>query len=178
VHIEDCTIHGFTVATAQGIRIAPTAGFTTVTVSDTVLANNGLGMFALGAQGLLVNLDHVRMYNNSFGGFRASGANGGVFASIVDSVANTNGTNGFVATTPSGGAGVVIDMQGSVANLNQQAGILADGAGAKITIGASTVTANGTGFARTNGGAILSYGDNRVDNNSVDGTASGTASAR
>jgi hypothetical protein len=128
----------------------------------------------LGSQGLLVNLDHVKMYNNTFGGFRASGANGGVFVNIVDSTANANGTNGFVAT----GGPVVIDMQRSNASLNQQAGILADGAGTKITIGASTVTANGTGFAPTNGGVIVSYGNNNVDNNTVDGTASGTASAR
>jgi hypothetical protein len=174
VRIEKSIIQNFTTGASQGIRIAPTSGFTTVTVTDTVLSNNGLGIFALGAQGVLVNLRHVEMYNNSFGGFKASGANGGVFVNVVDSTANSNGTNGFVAT----GGPVVIDMQRSNASLNQQAGILADGAGAKITIGASTVTANGTGFATTNGGAILSYGDNRVDNNTVDGTASGTASTR
>jgi hypothetical protein len=78
VQIEDCTVRGFTSNAAQGIRIASTLGFTTVNVSDTVLANNGLGIFALGSQGVLVDLDHVKMYNNSFGGFRASGANGGV----------------------------------------------------------------------------------------------------
>jgi hypothetical protein len=174
VHIEDCTIRGFTANASQGIRIAPTAGFTTVTITDTVLNNNGLGIFALGAQGLLVNLRHVEMYNNAFGGFRASGANGGVFVNIVDSTANANGTNGFVAT----GGPVVMDIQRSNASLNQQSGILADGAGTKITIGASTVTANGTGFALTNGGTIVSYGDNRVDNNTVDGTASGSASVK
>jgi hypothetical protein len=171
VHIEDCTIRGFTVNASQGIRIAPTAGFTTVTIINTIISNNGLGIFALGAQGLLVNLDHVKMYNNAFGGFRASGANGGVFVNIVDSTANANGTNGFVAT----GGPVVIDMQRSNASLNQQAGILADGAGAKITIGASTVTANGTGFARTNGGAIVSHGNNNVDDNTVAGLPSGSA---
>jgi hypothetical protein len=94
-----------------------------------------------------------------------------VFVNIVDSVANSNGTNGFVAT----GGPVVIDIQRSNASLNQQAGILADGAGAKITIGASTVTANGTGFARTNGGTILSHGNNNVDDNTVAGSASGNA---
>jgi hypothetical protein len=73
------------------------------------------------------------------------------------------------------GGPVVIDMQRSNASLNQQSGILADGAGANITVGASTVTANGTGFARTNGGAILSYGDNRVDNNTANGSPSGSA---
>jgi hypothetical protein len=59
-------------------------------------------------------------------------------------------------------------------NLNQQSGILADGAGARITIGTSTVAANGTGFARTNGGAIQSHGNNNVDDNTVAGTPSGT----
>jgi hypothetical protein len=171
VQIENCKIEGMTINAAQGIRIAPTSGFTTVTITDTVLSNNGLGIFALGSQGLLVNLDHVKMYNNSFGGFRASGANGGVFVNITDSTANANGTHGFVAT----GGPVVIDMQRSNASLNQQSGILADGAGAKITIGTSTVTANGTGFSRTNGGAIVSHSNNNVDDNTVAGSPSGTA---
>jgi len=175
VTIEDCLISGFTANAAQGIRIAPTSGFTTVTITNTLIINNGLGIFALGAQGLLVTLSRVTMVNNAFGGFRASGAGSGVFANIVDSIANDNGTNGFVATSPAGGSAVVFDIQRSNPSLNQQAGILSDGAPASITIGSSMVTANATGFTRTNGGAIISYGDNRVDNNSVNGSPSGTA---
>jgi len=173
VHIENCTIRGFTSNAAQGIRIDPTSGFTTVSIVDTVISDNGLGVFALGAQGVLVKLDRVQMNSNLFGGFRASGANGAVFANVVDSAADLNGTHGFVASSPAGGQAVVLDIQRSGASLNQQDGILADGAGASITIGASRVIANTTGLARTNGGAILSYGDNRVDNNSTNGSPSG-----
>jgi len=175
VNIQDCVIRGFTTGASQGIRIAPASGFTTVTITDTFIDSNGLGIFALGGHGLLMTLTRVTMVNNTFGGFRASGAGSGVFATIVDSIANNNGTNGFVATSPAGGSAVVLDIQRSNASLNQQAGILSDGAAASITIGGSTVTANSTGFARTNGGSILSYGNNNVDNNSVNGSPSGLA---
>jgi len=173
VQLEGCAISRFQTDASQGIRIAPASGFTTVTITDTFVDSNGLGIFVLGGNGLLMTLKRVTMANNTFGGFRASGAGSGVFANIVDSIANNNGTNGFVATSPAGGSAVVLDIQHSGASLNQQAGILADGAAASITIGASTVTANSTGLARTNGGAILSYGDNRVDNNSSNGSPSG-----
>jgi hypothetical protein len=176
VHIEDCTIHNFGSGPAQGIHIAPSSGFTSVAIEDTVISDNGLGIRVVpGASGALVSLLRVRMYNNASGAFQASGATGASFTSIVDSIANLNGTHGFVATTPAGGQAVVLDIQHSVANLNQQSGILADGAAARITIGTSTVAANGTGFARTNGGAIVSHGNNNVDDNTANGSPSGTA---
>jgi len=69
----------------------------------------------------------------------------------------------------------VLDVQHSNASSNAQNGILADGPASKITIGASTVDTNGTGFGRANGGVILSHGNNNVDDNSAAGSASGNA---
>jgi hypothetical protein len=177
VRIEKCTIQNFTTGAAQGIRVATTAGATNLTVSDTVIANNGLGIRVLPSAGAaLVSLQRVQMNNNSSAGFEATSAAGGtIFANIVDSTANGNGTNGIAASSFAGGNAVVLDIQRSNASLNGQGGILADGSPSKITIGASTVTANGTGFGRANGGTILSYGDNRVDNNTAAGSASGSA---
>jgi hypothetical protein len=101
-----------------------------------------------------------------------------VFGDIADSTVKGNGVNGFSALSFSGGKPVVLDIQRSHASLNAQSGIVADGLGSTITIGTSTVTANATGFARPNNGSILSYGDNRVDNNTVAGSASGSVSLR
>src|SRR5262249_50546314 len=109
------------------------------------------------------------------GGFRATGVDGPVFANIMDSAADLNGTHGFVATSPAGGAAVGLGIQRSGAGLKQQDGILAGRAQASTTPGGPPPSAHTTGFARTNGGAILSYGNNLVDNNSVNGSPSGMA---
>jgi hypothetical protein len=180
VLIQDCTIQGFTSGAGQGIRLATASGATNLTVIDSVIANNITGIRVLPSGGAaLVSLLRVQMYDNSSAGFEATSAAGGtVFGDIADSTANGNGVNGFSALSFSGGKPVVLDIQRSHASLNAQSGIVADGLGSTITIGTSTVTANATGFARPNNGSILSYGDNRVDNNTVAGSASGSVSLR
>jgi hypothetical protein len=177
VLIEDCTISGFTSGAGQGIRLAPTSGATNLTVIDSVIANNNFGIRVLPSGGAaLVSLLRVQMYDNSSTGFEATSAAGGtVFGNIADSTAIGNGVSGISALSFSGGNAVVLDIQRSNASLNAQSGILADGSASKITIGASTVDANGTGFGRANGGVILSHGNNNVDDNSVAGSASGNA---
>src|SRR5262249_55241493 len=100
VTIQDCVIRGFSAHTPPGIRFAP-SGFSTLTVIDSVFADNGLGIFVLpGSNGAYVSLKNTQMFNNAFGGFRASGAFGPVFGTILDSSAHSNGSHGLVATTP------------------------------------------------------------------------------
>jgi hypothetical protein len=171
VQIEHCKISGFRVNAAQGIRYASSSGGS-LFITDTVIFQNGLGIFVdAGSGSALVTLQRVQIVHNGEG-FRATGGGGGVvYATIADSISSMNGTNGFFATS-GGGASVFFEIQRSVANLNGGIGILADGA-SNIVIGSTTVTANGVGFGRTNGGTITSYGDNRVDTNSNNGSATG-----
>jgi hypothetical protein len=58
---------------------------------------------------------------------------------------------------------VTVDRSASVNNGN---GIVANGAGATIRIGNSTVTGNINGLF-ANGGAIASYGTNKVNGNTA-----------
>jgi hypothetical protein len=171
LQIEKCKIFGFQTGTAQGIRHVPSAGGN-LFVTDTVLSQNGLGILVdPGAGSSLVTLQRVQMVQNGEG-FRAAGTGAGaVFVDVQDSVAAANGTNGFNATTPAGGAAVLIDIQRSSSNLNGGAGIQADGANAKVFIGSTMVTANGTGFSQINSGQIRSYTNNPVDNNTTQGAA-------
>jgi hypothetical protein len=52
-------------------------------------------------------------------------------------------------------------------------GLGAGGSGADILVNNSSVFGNATGLY-TNGGALYSYGNNRVNGNSTDGTFTGT----
>ncbi len=171
LQVEKCKIFGFQSGTAQGIRHVPSAGGN-LFVTETVLSQNGLGILVdPGAGSSLVTLQRVQMVQNGEG-FRAAGTgSGAVFVGVQDSLASANGTNGFNATVPAQGAAVLIDIQRSSSNLNGGAGIQADGANAKVFIGSTMVTANGTGFSQINSGQIRSYVNNPVDNNTTQGAA-------
>jgi hypothetical protein len=56
---------------------------------------------------------------------------------------------------------------------NNAIGIAADQA-AVIRVGQSTVTANGTGWQATNGGEVVSFGNNNVSGNTTGGAATST----
>src|SRR5262247_2156210 len=160
--VEGCTIKQFNNA---GIEFVP-SGAAQLFVSDG-------GIFVdPGAGSALVTLQRVQLKRN-FEGFRASGAGAGVvFANIQDTLVSANGSFGIIAV---GGAAVTLDIQRSSSNLNGGAGIRASGAGAQIFIGSSMVTANDIGFSAVNGGAIFSFGNNAVDNNTSNGAATGPA---
>src|SRR5262245_9096871 len=174
--VERCNITQFT---SEGILFAPT-GAGQLFVSDSVIeftGSSGVAGISVdpGAGSALVTLERVQLKRN-FEGFRASGAGGGVvFASIQDSLVSANGSFGIIGVTPAGGAAVILDIQRSSSNLNGGAGIRASGAGVQVFIGSSMVTANDIGFSAVNGGAIFSFGNNAVDNNTSNGAATGPA---
>jgi len=174
--VERCNITQFT---SEGIRFTP-SGAAQLFVSDSVISLNGVsgggGIFVdPGAGSALVTLQRVQLKRN-FEGFRASGAGSGVvFANIQDSLVSSSGSFGIIGVTPVGGAAVFLDIQRSSSNLNGGAGIRASGAGVQVFIGSSIVTANDIGFSAVNGGAIFSFGNNAVDNNTSNGAATGPA---
>jgi len=171
--VERCNITQFT---SEGILFAPT-GAGQLFVSDSVIELTGSSGISVdpGAGSALVTLQRVQLKRN-FEGFRASGAGGGVvFANIQDTLVSANGSFGIIGVTPAGGAAVFLDIQRTSSNLNGGAGIRASGAGAQIFIGSSMVTANDIGFSAVNGGAIFSFGNNAVDNNTSNGAATGPA---
>jgi hypothetical protein len=60
------------------------------------------------------------------------------------------------------------------ASVNNQFGIVASNAGATIRIGDSTVSGNTNTGLFNSGGAIVSYGTNKVNGNGTDGVPSST----
>ena len=170
VHIEKCLIRGL----QWGIVYEPT-GASSLFVADTVVADNGnataggnIQLLPLAA-GVVANvsLERVQMTGGSVG-VRADGTLANPLrVSITDSLASGNLYNGFFAKTTSGKVTMMVDH--STASNNGASGARADGALAKLVLSRSVVSGNVTGVSTINGGALLSYQDNRIDLNGTDG---------
>jgi hypothetical protein len=177
VQIEQCRISGFQAGEAMGIQFIPTGGGN-LFVSDTVITKNGAGavgggiVIDPGAGSAFAVLQRVQLQQNSEGLTVTGAGGGGAIVSVIDSQASLNGRNGFVAVSPPGGALAGIEIDSSFAILNNLSGVLADGAAAHVTIGASQVLGNSTGLGKANGGNVFSYGNNSVNTNGSNGSPS------
>lgn len=165
LHVENCQIYGFT---GKGISVE-TSTATQVFVKDTDIHTNvgtnggGILLSRTGTGSVQATLDRVRTVGNRFG----VRAEDGTRATVVNSTASGNNTNGYIA---SGAAFVTLDN--SVANDNTNNGINS-AAGGTIRISNMVVTGNGTGLSGA--GAIISFGNNQVIGNGIDGAPTGTA---
>ena len=180
--VENCLINSFFQGVAHGIRIRPPAGVTAkVYISDSVVSNNGLpasgGGIVIqptGSGSARVVLDRVRVENNTYGIFAdGTGSTGLILVQVRDSIVTGNTGNGITAVTNSGASftGVIVDRSLSV--FNAGTGILAQGAGALVHLGNSTVVGNGAGLGAQSGGQITSYQNNQASGNSIDGAPTG-----
>jgi hypothetical protein len=116
----------------------------------------------------VATIERVRMEGNRFG-LRAEDRSR---ATVRDSVASGNNTNGFLASSVGGGAGLT--LEDSLASHNVNNGISAQGATAAVRISNMVVTGNGTGLTAGGGAAIVSFGNNRLTGNTVDGAPTST----
>jgi hypothetical protein len=176
--VEDCIITNFRAASpnGHGILVNNTSGTVELTVTNTVIANNGTGTAGGGIQiapittgGAKVVIDNVQAHNNIVN-IRAdtSTTSGGVEVSISNTVASQAPFHGFVAIAGTGPVKMMLDS--TVSSSNAGEGVRVVGAGATIRIGRSTVTNNGIGL-QTAGGTLQSYGTNQVTGNLNDGVA-------
>ena len=86
------------------------------------------------------------------------------------SVARSSGT-GFFALTDASRAGIVIDR--STSTLNGGSGISVSGANALVHLGNSAVRGNNVGLSAVGGGQILSYQNDQLGGNGVEGAPTG-----
>src|SRR5262249_877853 len=148
-----------------------------ILISDSIIFNNGAGgarsagiYIGLSTSGNVnIVLDRVHLENN-IRGLWVDGSNGnpsgsGVHAVIRDSVVSANAGDGISASTrPGWGPAFIVVARTSAVN-NAGAGITADGPGATMLIDDNTVARNGVGLSALNSGQLISYGNNRVNNN-------------
>jgi hypothetical protein len=174
LHIQNCVFRNFA---------AESLSFNTnirakLFVSDSIFIHNGIGLAVLphSTGSADVVLERIEIQGNQFGllldSSFATGGNG-IHAVLRDGIASGNDIDGIVVTTESlGEPPAFLFMERSSAVENGGIGIRADSPRATVLLSNSKITRNGTGVTATNGGQILTYGNN--DNN-INVGAEGTA---
>jgi hypothetical protein len=166
LHVEDCTINGFFF---DGILAQPNAS-SRMFIKDTILRNNGgrgIGALPSGATTVTASLDNVRTENNNRGVDAESGATVSVRNSVVAG-------NVFGLTAASTGKASVINLESSIVSGNADRGISSVGSSATINITNVTVVKNGTGLFAGSGGHIVSFGNNKITDNTTNGSPTQT----
>ena len=165
--VENCVIRHMA---GDGIDFLSTTATSTLTVSNSLIANNGdTGIYLAPTGSATAVFNRVEVNNNAEEGIyvygeQSAGANA-INATVFDSVAAGNGTMGFISQTSTGFAPTSLMVFHSVA-ANNQVGVQSAGIGATLRLANSTVTGNyNHGWAQSSSGVVASYGDNYIDGN-------------
>ena len=183
LHIQNCVVRNFQSAGTFPLGIFfGVFNAASLFADDTLVYNNGSvsnsgGILLNNAGGAIkVVLNRVRLENNVFA-FQALGSGGKeAHVTIRDSTVTGNAADGIVAQSVAGANVVVLVKRTTVTN-NAGIGLHADGAHGIILVSGAKVSDNGTGVSATNGGQVISYGNNRNNSNiGAEGTATSTFS--
>ena len=173
LHVEHCQIYRFS---GNGIDFQP-SGVSQLHVSDTVIReNNGSASNAIlirptATGSALAALDRVHINRNRVG-LRAEDRSK---VTVRDSIAAGNTNNTFLAF--SNAAAVELNLENSVAtNTTAGNGVRAAGTAlAVVRLSNVTITNNSNnGISVVNGASVISFGNNRVAGNGVDGAPTST----
>jgi hypothetical protein len=170
LHVENCTINHFV---SRGILVFPNAN-SHIFIKDTILRNNTFGIvFGFSSSvTITASLDNVRAENNSNTGILAQ-TQSNLTASVRNSVVVGNGT-GVTVQTFSSTAQQVVNLESSIVSDSSSDGILSDGSLSTVNISNVTVVKNGTGLSETSGGHIISFGNNKITDNTTNGSPTKT----
>ncbi|WP_202845531.1 hypothetical protein [Luteimonas saliphila] len=181
--VEDSTIRDFKGGApyGNGIQINHASGIAKIHIVDSSISGNGSGTAGAGIQisptgsaGANVTITGTVLTGNTVG-IRAdsAGTTGQIHVTAAGSTMSGAPYHGVVAL---GSGGQVRMMLNDVVVANNAGeGVRSVGTNAAIRIGSSVVTANGTGLVVASGGQILSYGNNQINGNTVDGAATAAA---
>jgi Right handed beta helix region len=174
--VERCDIDDFVTA---GINFTPNSAATLI-VRDSTIHNNGHSGALSTSGGILINpatggsvnavLDNVRIVNSVGFGIQAQGQ---ASVTVRNSVIGTNSGYGVSALGVTAATNLMLDH--IAISGNSQGGILAEGSTALVRISDSTVTDNTLGIRTLSGGAVTSFGNNRILGNVVNGAPSASS---
>jgi hypothetical protein len=162
LHVENVTIYGFL---GQGILFQPSvpAALFASRVSIQNSFDAGILVQPTPAGAALATLQDVRMDGNGHGLMVEEGSS----VIVRNSQAGGNVVNGFAVTGGTRPAFLVVEGGMAVGNTT---GVLSSGGNASARLSGATVSRNATGLQSASGGAIISFGNNRVSgNNLLDG---------
>jgi hypothetical protein len=178
LHVVRCVITNGSVSGDAGIKFQPNSP-SKLSVTDTVISNIGSGTgggIVINPQSggsARVNLERVTVNGGAFGiAADGTGSTAGINMTIADSMVGGNSQDGIIAVTPSGGAPIGVYVK-NTKSVNNTFGIRSIGPNVTVRVDGSSIMGNSTGLSFSDGGAILSYGNNAVNTNGVDGAFSG-----
>ena len=165
-----------------GILLQP-YGNTQMFVSDTIIFYNGNIALTGGiliqprfGGGANVVLDRIHLENNVVG-LLVDGRNttgNGSHVVIRDSVVSGNASDGIQAISLPGKASAFIVVEHTTSVNNGGNGIFANGPRATMLLDDNVVARNGVGISAVSSGQLISYGNNKVNNNvGADGVPTG-----
>lgn len=186
VHIRNARIRGF--RNGYGINFQPQNGNSQLFVDNVTVSESGASANPTTSGGITINpaagitanasITNSHIVDNMNVGIRAdtSGIVGSVINLSIDRVTLSNNGAGILAKAPTGTGTVKLMLTDSQVTLNTGQGLIANGTAtsANARVGNTTITNNGTGILVLGAAKVLSYGDNRLDGNTTDGTFSGT----
>lgn len=182
--VEDCNIRDFKGAApnGSGIFVGNASLIAKIDIINSNITGNGTGsqgaginVAPTGTGSARVTITNSNFFNNVVG-VRASAAatTGSIGISITRTTAAGSALHGIVAEGTTGVVRMMLNQVASTNNLGD--GVRSVGANAAVRIGSSIVTGNnGTGLAVASGAQLQSYGNNQVNSNAVDGTATPVA---
>ena len=164
--VENCVIRH---VTSSGINFVSTTATSALTVSNSLVADNGINGILLGPTGSATAVfNRVEVNNNGEHGILVDGefsaGTNTINATVSDSVAAGNNV-GFEARSPTSAAPTSVMVFHSVAANNTSGGVSPNGTAATLRLANSTVTGNANGWLVQSGGVVASYGDNYIDGN-------------
>ncbi|MEO6192512.1 MAG: hypothetical protein ABIS20_05845 [Thermoanaerobaculia bacterium] len=173
LYVESCTVNNFS---RYGLDFAPTSGTGKLFITDTVVRNNGVGavgggvhLIATTGPGFIASIDGLRSESN-VAGLKAETLGA---VTVRNSLSANNGYSGFTAVTPAGSGDVRLFIENSVSTHNGTTGVASVGL-TTVIISNVVITDNQTGMAAASGGAIISFGNNKVQANTTDGSPTQT----
>jgi hypothetical protein len=175
LHIRDSIIKNFNAANSFGILVAPTAGALKLTVSNTLIENNGnsltgggISIAPTGAATVKATLTRTQVINNVVGvSVDGDNGTGAIDLTVRDTDVSGNSTQGLVSKSPNAGDALIrIGIADSTVASNGGIGVQSVGQKSTVRIGSSIVNGNlAAGLQANNGGVLQSYGDNYTDGN-------------
>jgi hypothetical protein len=164
VHLENVQVFGFS---EVGVNFVPSGTSSLKVVASTISENSGGGILVAPQSGITAtaNLFQVVSNRNKFGLKVTDGGQ----ATVKDSVASNNTSNGFAVIT-AGTAACQLSIQNSTASNNGAYGVLASGGSQAGALIASVGTyGNVNGLGTLNGATLASFGNNYNSGNSTNG---------
>jgi hypothetical protein len=178
LHVHKTQIRNFRASGSggNGISFTPSSGTPELYVADSYITDNGsptttggILIKPTGSASVMVTVNRTQVENNAVGiRVDTSSTTGTIRGVVRDSMVSGSTNNGITAVSTATVATLMVDHVSVVGN---NFGLVVNGLNATLIANNTSVTANNTGlFVNVAGGKLVSYRNNAVDFNAVNGT--------